>query len=221
MVRSIIDVLDADGRRDLERSARWRRFGRREVIFHAHDPGDSMHLVVSGRVAIRITSPQGDEVTVRLVGPDEVFGELAVLEEEQPRSATAVALEAVETMSLHRHEVDRLRAAHRSVDRLLIELLAAHLRRTSQQLVEALYLPAEPRVRRRVAELVELYRDGSGVVEVPLTQAEIATLAGTSRATVNKVLREGEESGLLELRRGRIVVLQPGPVTGTRTSSRA
>lgn len=209
MDRSILDVLDDDGRRDLEQAAWRRRFGRREVIFHAGDPGDSLHLIRSGRVAIRITSPQGYEATLRLAGVGEVFGELAVLGEEQPRSATAITVEPVETWSLHRRDVDRLRERHRSIDRLFIELLAEHLRDTSRQLVEALYLPAEPRIRRRVAELITEYDVDGGPVEIPLTQTEVATLAGTSRATVNKVLREGEEAGLLELRRGRLVVLEP------------
>lgn len=216
MARSFLDVLDLPVRRELE-SLAWRRtFDRREVIFHAGDPGDSVHHVRRGRVGIRVETERGEDVIVRLVPSGGVFGELAVIGPPEPRSATAVAMEPVETWSLHRRDVDRLRAAHPSVDRFFVELLAARLRSTSQQLVEALYVPAEPRVRRRVTELVAEYLDGSGPVEVPLTQTEVAALAGTSRATVNKVLREGEAQGLVELRRGGFVVPDPDAILGHR-----
>jgi CRP/FNR family transcriptional regulator, cyclic AMP receptor protein len=71
----------------------------------------------------------------------------------------------------------------------------------------ALYLPVERRVLRRLVELARLYGgDGGGEARVPLTQEELAQLAGTSRATVNQVLREEEKRGTLELRRGATLV---------------
>jgi CRP-like cAMP-binding protein len=93
------------------------------------------------------------------------------------------------------------------VNRVLIGFLAREVRRQNQLLLEALYVPVEKRVLRRLLELAETYdgRDG----EIPLTQEQLAELAGTSRATVNKVLREEQERGAVELRRGRTIVLQP------------
>ncbi len=76
-----------------------------------------------------------------------------------------------------------------------------------ERLLEALYLPADRRVLRRVVELANLYASGEGPVEVPLTQEELAGLAGTSRPTVNQVLREEQERGTVELQRGRTIVL--------------
>jgi CRP-like cAMP-binding protein len=67
-------------------------------------------------------------------------------------------------------------------------------------------LPVEQRVLRRLAELADVYGDGNGEVVIPLTQEELAGLAGTSRATVNEVLRAHQERGLVELRRGRTIV---------------
>jgi CRP-like cAMP-binding protein len=74
-------------------------------------------------------------------------------------------------------------------------------------MIEAYYVPAERRVLRRVRELAELYGRSSEEVVVPLTQEEIAELAGTSRATVNRVLREAERRGSIELRRGKTAVV--------------
>jgi CRP/FNR family transcriptional regulator, cyclic AMP receptor protein len=93
------------------------------------------------------------------------------------------------------------------VSEVLSGILAEHLRRLSEQLIEAYYVPADRRVLRRVRDLVGIYGRGSEPAVVPLTQEDIAGLAGTSRATVNRVLREEERRGTIELKRGRTVVL--------------
>ncbi|HWV85415.1 MAG TPA: helix-turn-helix domain-containing protein, partial [Capillimicrobium sp.] len=79
----------------------------------------------------------------------------------------------------------------------------------SEQLVEALYLPADTRVRRRLLDAVAAYGPVERGTAVPLTQEELASLAGTSRATVNKVLREEQAAGTVELSRGRTTLLDP------------
>jgi CRP/FNR family transcriptional regulator, cyclic AMP receptor protein len=77
-----------------------------------------------------------------------------------------------------------------------------------ERLLEALYLPVERRVLRRLGELAQLYRGGAGdVVEIPLTQEEVAGLAGTSRASVNAVLGDAQTRGLVALRRGKITIV--------------
>jgi CRP-like cAMP-binding protein len=183
--------------------ARRRRFRRGEVVFHRDDPADSLHLIVSGRFAIRVMTPLGDTATIAVRGPGESFGEIALLAEENRRTATVEALEDAETFCVYEREVDRLRHEHPSVDRVLFAFLAGEVRMLNERLLEALYLPAERRLLRRLAELAALY----GNNEVPLTQEELAGLAGTSRATVNKVLREEQSRGTIELRRGKTVVL--------------
>lgn len=189
--------------------ARRRQFGAGEVVFHAGDPGDTVHLVRSGRFAVRISTEFGDVATLNVVGPGDAFGELALVTPEAPRSATVAALEAAETLSIHQLDFDRLRRVRPQTDALLVELLAARVRRLSGQLVEALHLPAETRIRRRLLEVAGIYgggaEAGTGAV-IPLTQEELASLAGTSRATVNKVLREEQEHGTVALSRGRTTV---------------
>jgi CRP/FNR family transcriptional regulator, cyclic AMP receptor protein len=187
---------------------RRRTFAAGEVVFHAGDPADCMHLVRSGRFAVRIGTEFGDVATLNVVGPGDAFGELALLTPGEPRSATVAALEAGETLSVHEIDFRRLRAARPQTDALLAQLLAARVRRLSGQLVDALYLPAETRVRRRLLDVAAAFGGGDGAgADVPLTQEELASLAGTSRATVNRVLREEQEQGSLELHRGRTTVL--------------
>jgi CRP/FNR family transcriptional regulator, cyclic AMP receptor protein len=188
--------------------ARRRKFARGEVVFHEHDPSDTLHLVDKGRFAVRAATPLGDTAILAVLGPGDMFGELSLLGDPQARrSATVSALEAGETRSVHRLDFDRLRSEHPETAEVLISILAGQVRRLSRHLLEALYVPADKRVLRRLLELGDLYGGGDGAVVVPLTQEDLAGLAGTSRATVNRVLREEEARGAVQLGRGRTTVL--------------
>src|SRR3954464_13952855 len=117
----LFDTFSDDDTRAVLAAARRRRFAKGEVIFHEGDPGDTMHLLDAGRVAVRVTTPMGDTATLRVLGPGSFFGELAVLS-PAPRNATTPALEPVETLGLHRDTLDELRAHHASVDRFLLQV---------------------------------------------------------------------------------------------------
>jgi len=186
--------------------ARRRTFRRGEVVFHRDDLAESLLLVVSGRFAVRITTPLGDSALLDVLGPGDVFGELALLLPDARRSATVEALEASETFSVFRDDLVRLQAEHPDVKDVLLRLLAAQLARASDRIVEAHYVDAETRVRRRLCDLAQRYATGTGEAVIPITQEDLAGLAGTSRATVNRVLRDEEKRGVLELARGRTVV---------------
>jgi len=185
--------------------ARRRRFSRNEVVFHREDPGDSLHLISKGKFAIRIMTPLGDTVTIGIRGPGDSFGELALVAEGRKRSATVETLEEAETFAVYVVDFQRLCREYPSVNQVLVGFLAGELDRQNELLLEALYVPVERRVLRRLAELSALYAGRDSVI--PLTQEQLAELAGTSRATVNRVLREEQARGTVELRRGRTAVL--------------
>ena len=191
--------------------ARRRTFDRGEVVFHRGDPANALHLISSGRFAVRITTPLGDTATLAVWGAGDAFGELALVTGDEERSATVQALEPGETRSVLRDDFDRLRREHPSVDAILVAILAGSVRRLSELLTEAYYLPADDRVVRRLADLAALY---DGVV--PLPQDALAELAGTSRATVNRVLRSLEERGVVSLGRSRTVVNEPDQLRAGR-----
>jgi len=193
----------------LRSDARRRRFGRNEVVFHRGDPADSLHLIVKGRFAARVETDVGDTVTVSVHGPGDAFGELALLDLEQSRSTTVAALEPAGTYAVHRDDFTRLREEYPAVNEVLVRLLAARVRRTSELYVEALFVGAETRVLRRLHELADLYGQGVPGTIIPLSQQEIAGLAGTSRATVNRVLRAEAARGSVELHRGQTTVVDP------------
>ncbi len=187
--------------------ARRRTFRRGEVVFHVDDPADTLHLIVSGRFAVRVQTALGDVAILTVLGPGEMFGELALIGGESRRTATVEALQAAETRSIHRPDFERLRAAHPSVTDVLVAILSAGMRRLSRHLLEALYVPADTRVLRRLGELAEAYGPGATEAVIPLRQEDLASIAGTSRATVNRVLREEEARGSVRLERGRTIVL--------------
>ena len=200
--------VPADALRKLLSVARRRTFAKNEVVFHRGDPADSLQLISKGHFSVQIATPLGDIATLSVRGPGDAFGELALLSRESVRSATVTAIEPGETHSVYRDDFERLRREYPSVNDVLIGILAEHLRRLSEQLIEAHYVPANQRVLRRLREMAELYRGSSKSVVVPLTQEDIAGLAGTSRATVNRVLRQEERRGTIELRRAKTVVLE-------------
>jgi CRP/FNR family transcriptional regulator, cyclic AMP receptor protein len=204
--RLVTGVPDEEMRRLLA-VARRRRFSRGEVVFHRDDPADSLHLVQKGRFAVKVMTPLGDTATVAVRGPGDSFGEMALVATDARRAATVSALEEAETHAVYQADFHRLRKEHPQVDQVLIGFLAAEVRRQNELLLEALYVPVERRVLRRLVELVTIYESRDG--EIPLTQEQLAELAGTSRATVNKVLREEQRRGTVDLRRGKTLVLQP------------
>jgi CRP/FNR family cyclic AMP-dependent transcriptional regulator len=195
--------LPAEDVRELLAIARRRTFSKGEVVFHRDDPAESLHLVVRGRFGARVLTPLGDSVLLDVLGPRECVRRACAAAPGARRSASVSALEDGETRSVFRDDFARLQISHPGVKDVLLRLLAEQLRRASDRIVEAHYVDAETRVRRRVSELAKIYPSGA----VPLTQEDLAAMAGTSRATVNRVLREEERRGAVALQRGRTTVL--------------
>jgi CRP/FNR family cyclic AMP-dependent transcriptional regulator len=213
--RSFLDDLPDDERRRLLAEARRRKFAKNEVVFHEGDPGDAVHLIIKGHVAIRATTPLGDVATFTVLGAGEAFGEQALLSGDNVRTASAVALEPTDTHAINRERFEHVRQTHPQVDRLLVQVLAAQVRRLSTHLTEALYVPVETRVLRRLVALGESYAngndegdgDGDDGTLIPLTQDDIATMAGTTRPTANRVLKGLEDDGIITMGRGRLTIV--------------
>ena len=187
--------------------ARRSTYRRGEVVFHRYDPADAVHLVTKGRFDVRVATQHGDEVALAIRGPGETLGELAVVTQAE-RSATVTALEPAETLVVRGSELRRLAQQHPSLDEVLVRLLAERVAFLSDRLVEAYTVDAETRVARRVLELGRVYGT-TPPITIPLIQDDLAALAGTSRATVNRVLRDAERRGLVSLGRGRTVLEDP------------
>jgi CRP-like cAMP-binding protein len=206
----LLSPLSADERARVLAAASARRFDRNDIVFHEGDPGESLHLVRSGRLAVRVSTPAGDSATLSVLSPGDAFGELALLDGGRRRTATVVALEASETLSLSRSAFDELRRTHPAIEQVLVQALARRVEDLSRALLEALYVPVDRRVVRRLLDLAGTYGGevaaGTPVV-IPITQDDLAGMAGTTRPTTNQVLQRLADEGVLGLGRGRIELI--------------
>jgi len=185
----------------IERCVR-RSYRRRKVLFREGDPPDGMYLVESGRLLIETTTVEGAPVGLDVVNPGGVLGEQALIHETRARNATATALRDVDVLLLRPRPFADLREQHPTIDRFLLTVLDARLREMSERLAEAVHATAEERVKRRLLNLAEAH-DGS----IQMSQQSLAALAGTTRPTVNRVLRELEDNGVLNIGRSRVEVI--------------
>jgi CRP-like cAMP-binding protein len=199
---ALLEGLPEPDRRAVLAKCRRLRFTRKEVIFHEGDIGDSVHLLAKGTVAVRVSTPGGDVATLEVLRTGDAFGEQALIGDEA-RSATVVALEPSETLRLTRADFEALLEHEPAIARLLVAMLDARLRATSRYLLEALYMPADARVFRQLSRLADIY---VGQSVIPVTQDDLATMAGTTRQTVNRTLRDARDEGLVVLARGRIEI---------------
>jgi CRP/FNR family cyclic AMP-dependent transcriptional regulator len=192
---------------------RLRRFRRDETVFHQGDPGDALHIILSGRVKISSPSDTGVEAILATLRPGEFFGSLALLD-GAPRSASATAVEATETLILPR---DRFRQLVNDVpairDHVLAEL-AHELRRLTNHVEELHFLDIAGRLAARLARMAEEQGGAPGEGEIrlegPITQGELAAMVGSTRQSVNKLLGYLTEDGLIRQERDAIVVLDLG-----------
>jgi CRP-like cAMP-binding protein len=206
MAWTLLEPLSEPDRHAVLARCRRQRYGRNEVVFREGDLGDSMHLLAKGTVAIRVSTARGDVATLDVLRAGDAFGEQALIGARSERSATVVALEPAEAMRLCREDFAALLVEHPQIAQLLIAILDARLRATSQNLVEALYLPADVRVYKRLARLAVLYEiNDAGTI--PITQDDLASMAGTTRQTANRVLHDLSNAEMIRLTRGKIEVL--------------
>jgi CRP-like cAMP-binding protein len=208
---ALSELLTAEERAELLRHTSQRRFARQDVVFHEGDPADSLHLVEQGLFVARSSSTLGHLLTVNVFRPGSVFGELALLGRSPVRSATVVALRPGRTRQLRRAELARLRGtpAGQAFDRFLLAVLAERNVALTAQVIELLFVPARKRIQRQLARLADLGIADEGDGWIRLSQDELAMLTASTRATVNRVLRDLEERGVVELARGRSRVVDP------------
>ncbi len=190
---------------------RSRRFRRGEVIFHLGDPGDALFVIVSGEVKISLPSETGDEAILATLGPGAVFGELALLD-GAPRSASATAISAAETVVLPRDRFRELIATEAGVRDALLASIAGELRRLTTHVEELHFLDITGRLAARLVRLsqeggVAHAGDGSIQLRRNLTQGDLAAMVGCTRQSVNKLLGQFADDGLVRLDRGGIVVI--------------
>ena len=205
----LLAPLPAEARAAVLSAARRRTFGRGEVLFHEGDPADALHLVTRGHLVVQVTTADGARATLNVLGPGSHVGELALLRGtgSEPRSATVLALEGAETLSLRAAAFHELCQRYPEVNHILVDLLAHRVRELSERLVESTSVGLDRRVHRCLLRLADLFAAGTGPVVVPMTQDQLADLVGGTRPSVNQVLQRLQTQNVIRLGRGRVELL--------------
>lgn len=188
-----------------------RRYPRNAVLMRKGDAGTSVAVVVSGRVRVGVTAADGRDVTLTVLGPGEVLGELALLDGE-PHSADVVALDDCVALVVERTRFLRLLQGNVDLCMRLTGFLCSRLRRANVALEELALLDVPGRLGGVLARLARDYgrpvADGTRI-DLRLSQKDLGTLIGASREKVNRELKRWQEAGVLQFDGGHIVLRQP------------
>jgi len=180
---------------DLTALAQIKQLTKDTTIFHAGDPADAVFVVASGRIKVVITSTDGKEFILTVLGPGQVFGEMALLE-SAPRSASVVTLSSVEVLVINRADFQRLLDSNPRISQRLMAILSRRLRRANAKMESLAYMDVAGLLARYLLDLARDHgqRLGNGwvVVRRP-THSDIAHSIGTSRETVSRLINEFEE----------------------------
>lgn len=208
---SVFSTLEHDDMLAVASLAVPRSFDRGEVVFRKGDASDTCYIVRSGRVRAVREHPDGRTITLATFGSRDIFGELAIFEDER-RSATIETLEPTTVVAILGPDMRRLMANHPMISMRLAIALGRRLRESNDRLARQSFQTVQSRVALVLAELVaEATPDEQARREVPLvtTQASIAQLAGSSRESASRFLAVLERAGVISQGRGRLVVHDP------------
>ena len=201
-----LDPTEVDA---LVAGVRTRRYRRGEVVFHQGDPGDALHIVLSGRVKISSPSDTGVEAILTTLRPGEWFGALALLD-GAPRSASATAVGPTETLVLPRERFRQLVDVP-SIRDHVFAALAQELRRLTSHVEELHFLDIAGRLAARLVRMAEEQGSGATGGEIrldgPITQGELAAMVGSTRQSINKLLGYLVADGLIRVDRDSILIL--------------
>ena len=191
-----------------ERAVR-RSFEKGRTIFYQGDLGDTLYVVADGLVKVWVSSGDGEEMVMATLRRPDAFGELSAVD-GHGRSASATALEPSVLVSLDRTTL--LDSVHRNpaVADSMLRALGSLARRITEQASDLVFLDLAGRVAKCLVHLAE--RDGRAdggvtILELPLTQTELAEMVGGSRQSVNQILRTFETRGFLEHRGREVAIL--------------
>lgn len=172
-----------------------------QTLFLKGDPGDALYAIRRGQVRITDGTGDGRRTTLNVLGPGDVFGEVALLD-GRPRTASALASEPTDLFVILRRDLLAMIARRPGLAVQLIELLCERIRWMSRRTEEASFLSLEQRLVRRLTGLGEDYGD-----EIVVSQEELALFVGATRESVNRQLQVWKRAGLVSLARGRIRLL--------------
>ena len=205
----IFGGLDDDVLERLSQHAMERRFSKSYRIFHQGDPGTGVFVLVSGTVKVTVTSEKGDEMVLVTLEPPATFGELSIIDGLE-RSATVETLEETSVLMVARDPLLALMDEDPALTKGMLRSLGSLVRRLTDRAADFVFLDLHARVAKLLLQLAdargEQTEEGT-VLDLHLTQGDIAQMVGGSRQSVNQIIRSFENRGYLEVHR-KVVVLK-------------
>jgi CRP-like cAMP-binding protein len=193
-----------------------RHYDAGEVVFREGDEGDTCYIVRTGLARAIRQHSDGRSITLSHFGVGDIFGELAMFDDE-PRSATVDVIEDTDVIGIPGRDMQRLMREHPEIAVKLIAALAKRLRATNERLARQSFQTVQSRVAAVLAQMVATARDGNqgeSDVVITLTQADLAKLAGSSRESASRFLAALERAGVITQGRGRLTVHDPEALEG-------
>ena len=200
--------LDPPVLNQLARSVTFRNYRRGHLIFAQGEPGDSLFVISEGLVKVFVTSEEGEDMVLVTLRPPETFGELALIDGGL-RSASAEAIEPTTTLTLSRGPLIELLQGHPNLAQALLSSLGGLVRRLTEQAADLVFLDLHGRVAKLLLTLAEERgrREGQEILlDLQVTQGDLAAMVGGSRQSVNHILHAFQRRGYLEIEGRRIVL---------------
>jgi CRP/FNR family cyclic AMP-dependent transcriptional regulator len=179
-------------------------FSRGTTIIAAGDTTESLYVIISGRLKVMMSDDEGREVILAILGPNEFFGEMGLLD-DHPRSASVVAIEACELLTLAKRDFKKCLADNFEMTMTVVRGLVKRLREADQKIGSLALMDVYGRVARLLLEMSEIV-DGQKVVTKKLAKQDIAKMIGASREMVSRVMKDLQAGGFIEVRPGSIVL---------------
>ena len=214
-----VPVFDELAPEDLEHVAEVavpRTYAPGQVLFREGDESDTSYIVRSGHARAIREHPDGRQITLATFGPGEIFGELAMFDDDR-RSATVEAVDDLEVIGILGPDMRRLMRVHPEIAVKMVISLGRRLRAANERLARQSFQTVQSRVATVLGQLVEAARaEGAGErdVLVTATQADLAQLAGSSRESASRFLAVLERAGVISQGRGRLTVHDPEALKG-------
>jgi CRP-like cAMP-binding protein len=194
---------------DLVLAVQLRRVAAKEELCHKGDPGNQLYLIVEGVVKAQTTSRSGDDIVFSIMGPGEMFGELALLRGGK-RTASIIAIRDSQLIVIDRRDLFPFLRRHPDAALKLLEVLAARVENLSAKVEDKTFLNLPQRLAKCLFELSARWgrKAPDGVhIEQRLSQSELGDLVATSRESINKQMKGWEKEGVAAMRDGHVVIL--------------
>lgn len=207
----LFSSVSADELSNLSRQLRRRRYRKNEIIFHKDDFGSTFHIISLGTIKLSIPSEKGEDVLLTYLGPGDFFGELALLD-ENPRSATATAIEPTETLALEREDFLNFLKRYPKVAISMLGVLAQRIRILDSQLENIISVSPQSRLAQILLNLMKNHGSKTPKgweISIPLTLSGLAGLAGTDTATIKRLLHEFHDNGIINTKAQQYIINKP------------